>query len=47
MSLPGSFSSAKLTAMNTKRAYKERFYPTPEQALLLASCSIFTNSDAG
>ena len=22
--------------MNTKRAYKERFYPTPEQALLLA-----------
>ena len=22
--------------MHTKRAYKERFYPTPEQALLLA-----------
>ena len=36
MSLPGSFSSVKLTAMNTKRAYKERFYSTPEQALLLA-----------
>ena len=36
MSLPSSFSSVKLTAMNIKRAYKERFYPTPEQALLLA-----------
>ena len=36
MSLPSSFSSVKLTAMNTKRAYKERFYPTSEQTLLLA-----------
>ena len=36
MSLPSSFSSVKLAAMNTKRAYKERFYPTPEQTLLLA-----------
>ena len=36
MSLPSSFSFVKLTAMNTKRAYKERFYPTLEQALLLA-----------
>ena len=36
MSLSNSFSSVKLAAMNTKRAYKERFYPTREQALLLA-----------
>ena len=36
MSLPSGFSSVKLTAMNTERACKERFYPTPEQALLLA-----------
>ena len=34
--------------MNTKRAYKERFYPTPEQARLLArsfGCARFVYND--
>ena len=36
MSLSSSFFSVKLTAMNTKRAYKERFYPTPDGQLYIA-----------